>query len=40
MDEFDLLLAKLQKADVSVIVDIESDEDTMYSNDKPELTYS
>lgn len=35
MDVFDLLLAKLQKADVRVVIDDDSDEDYVYSNDKP-----
>jgi hypothetical protein len=39
MDEFDLLLAKLQRADVRVIVDIDCDEECVYSDDKPEPTY-
>jgi hypothetical protein len=39
MDKFDLLLAKLQRADVRVIVDVDCDEDYVYSDDKPEPTY-
>jgi hypothetical protein len=39
MDEFDLFLAKLQRADVHIIVDIDCDEECVYSDNKPELTY-
>lgn len=39
MDEFDLLLAKLQKADVRVIIDEEDDFDSVYSESKPEPTW-
>lgn len=38
MDEFDLLLSKLQKADVRVIIDDEEDSDSVYPDEKPELT--
>lgn len=39
MDKFDLLMEKLQRADVRVIIDDEEDDDFVYSEDKPELTY-
>lgn len=39
LDIFDLLLVKLQRADVRVIVDIKYDEDCVYSESKPEPTY-
>lgn len=39
MEEFDLLLTKLQRADVRLIVDVSQDEDYVYSNTKPEPTY-
>lgn len=39
MDEFDLMLAKLQKADVRIIIDDDADEDYVYSDDKPEPTF-
>jgi hypothetical protein len=39
MDEFDLFLAKLQRADVHIIVDIDCDEECVYSDNKPEPTY-
>lgn len=39
MDVFDLMIAKLQKADVRMIIDEDADEDYVYSNDKPEPTF-
>lgn len=39
LDEFDLLLLKLQRADVRIIADELSDEDYVYSDTKPEPTY-
>ena len=39
LDEFDLLLLKLQRAGVRVIADKLSDEDYVYSDTKPEPTY-
>lgn len=39
MDEFDLFLAKLQKAGVRVIIDEDGEEDYVYSDTKPEPTY-
>ena len=39
MEEFDLLLIKLQRADVRIIADELSDEDYVYSDTKPEPTY-
>lgn len=39
MDEFDLFLAKLQKANVRVIIDEGGEEDCVYSDSKPEPTY-
>ena len=39
LDEFDLLLLKLQRADVRIIADELSDEDYVYSETKPEPTY-
>lgn len=39
LDEFDLLLLKLQRADVRIIADELSDDDYLYSDTKPELTY-
>lgn len=39
MNEFDLLLIKLQRADVRVIVDELGDEEPVYSETKPEATY-
>lgn len=39
LDKFDLLLVKLQRADVRLIVDVENDDDYVYSNEKPEATY-
>lgn len=38
MDKFDLLLSKLQRANVRVVIDEEEDDDCVYSDDKPELT--
>lgn len=39
LDKFDLLLLKLQRADVRIIADELSDEDYVYSDTKPEPTY-
>lgn len=39
MNKFDLLLAKLQRADARIIIDETADEDSVYSDTKPELTY-
>ena len=39
LHEFDLLLFKLQRADVRIIADELSDEDYVYSDTKPEPTY-
>lgn len=39
MDEFDLFIAKLQRADVRIIADRLGDEDYVYSDTKPEPTY-
>ena len=39
LHEFDLLLLKLQRADVRIIADELSDEDYVYSDTKPEPTY-
>lgn len=39
LDEFDLLLLKLQRADVRIIADELGDEDYVYSDTKPEPTY-
>ena len=39
MNEFDLFIVKLQKADVRIIVDETQDEDCVYSDTKPEATY-
>lgn len=39
LDAFDLLLLKLQRADVRIIADELSDEDYVYSDTKPEPTY-
>lgn len=39
LDAFDLLLLKLQRADVRIIADELSDEDDVYSDTKPEPTY-
>ena len=39
LDEFDLLLLKLQRADVRIIADELSDEDYVYSETKTEPTY-
>ena len=39
LNKFDLLLVKLQRANVRLIVDIVEDEDYVYSDDKPEGTY-
>lgn len=39
LDKFDLLLVKLQRADVRLIVDVENDDDYVYSDEKPEPTY-
>lgn len=39
LDEFELLLIKLQRANVRIIADKLSDEDYVYSDTKPELTY-
>ena len=39
LDKFDLLLLKLQRADVRIIADELSDEDYAYSDTKPEPTY-
>ena len=40
LDEFDLLLLKLQRADVRIIADELGDEDYVYSDTKPEPTYA
>jgi len=40
MDEFDLFLAKLQKANVRILIDEEEDDDCVYSDTKPEATFS
>lgn len=39
MEEFDLLLIKLQRADVRLVADELGDEDYVYSDTKPEPTY-
>ena len=39
LDKFDLLLVKLQRADVRLIVDTENEDDYVYSDAKPEPTY-
>lgn len=39
MNKFDLLLAKLQRADARIIIDETTDEDSVYSDTKPEPTY-
>lgn len=39
MNKFDLLLAKLQRADARIIIDETADEDFVYSDPKPEPTY-
>lgn len=39
LDKFDLLLVKLQRADVRLIVDVDSDDDYVYSDAKPEPTF-
>lgn len=39
LDKFDLLLVKLQRADVRLIVDVDNDDDYVYSETKPEATY-
>lgn len=39
MNKFDLLLAKLQRADARIIIDETADEDSVYSDTKPEPTY-
>jgi hypothetical protein len=39
MNKFDLLLAKLQRADARIIIDETADEDFVYSDTKPEPTY-
>ena len=39
MEEFDLLLIKLQRADVRLVEDELGDEDYVYSDTKPEPTY-
>lgn len=39
MNKFDLLLAKLQRADARIIIDETADEDSVYSDKKPEPTY-
>jgi len=39
LDKFDLLLVKLQRADVRLIVDVAEDDDYVYSDTKPEPTY-
>lgn len=39
LDKFDLLLVKLQRADVRLIVDVLEDDDYVYSDTKPEPTY-
>ena len=39
LDKFDLLLLKLQRADVRIIADKSDDEDYVYSDTKPELAY-
>ncbi len=39
MNEFDLFIAKLQKADVRIIADETQDEDCVYSDNKPEMIY-
>lgn len=39
MDEFDLLLSKLQRAHVRVTIDKEEGEDFVYSKNKPEVTW-
>lgn len=39
LNKFDLLLLKLQRADVRIIADELSDEDYVYSDTKPEPTY-
>lgn len=39
LDKFDLLLVKLQRADVRLIVDTENEDDYVYSDTKPEATY-
>lgn len=39
LDEFDLLLLNLQRADVRIIADELSDEDYVYSDTEPEPTY-
>lgn len=39
IDEFDLLLVKLQRAGVRLIVDAQYDEDEVFSDTKPEPTY-
>lgn len=40
MDEFDLLLSKIQRADVRVVIDEEEDDDSVYPDEKPEATFS
>lgn len=40
MDEFDLYLEKIQKANVRVIIDEEEDSEIVYSKDKPEPSFS
>lgn len=39
MNKFDLLLAKLQRADARIIIDETADEDFVYSDTNPEPTY-
>ena len=39
MDEFDLFIAKLQRSDARIVVDMLGDEDFVYSDTKPEPTY-
>ena len=39
LDKFDLLLVKLQRADVRLIIDTDNEDDYVYSNEKPEATY-
>lgn len=39
LDKFDLLLVKLQRADARLIVDVNRDDDYVYSDAKPEPTY-
>ena len=39
LDKFDLLMVRLQRADVRVIDDVHHEDDYVYSDTKPEPTY-